>query len=72
MTKWAAKGAEFKFKALPLFTRLEYWKRFIVEEIAPNLFSEGSSNLLGPNETGSWLKAWSADDNAGHEDEELE
>jgi hypothetical protein len=61
MSRLAGKGGEFQLSNLSLFLRLEYWKRFLIEEIAPQLYTDVGGNWFGKKVSGTWQRSWDAE-----------
>lgn len=61
--EWSGKTKDFSRVDLDLSThaRLKYWEQFLIDEIAPHLYTE-MLGILGGSRTGSWQKSWQADE----------
>lgn len=60
----SGKSEDFSGIYLDLSThkRLKYWEMFLIDEIAPHLYTESLSDFFDFNRTGTWQKSWQIDE----------
>lgn len=61
--QWSGKSDNLSLDELLIHKRLQYWEQFLIDNIVPHLYTESLDIFGESRRTGSWQKAWQADEN---------